>query len=82
VLLFVQPEGFDWVPSIRQGCLQPANIFNLRRPQWARFLWSPWLHADSLHLYYNMSSLLWKVGAGEKRGTWVLGKGRVKGQCM
>ncbi len=46
------------VPSIRAACLQPAAVL---RGQWARLLWAPLLHADSLHLYYNMSSLLWKV---------------------
>ena len=29
--------------------------------QWWRLLWSPVLHADEMHLFYNMSSLLWKV---------------------
>lgn len=62
VLLFLKPEGIDeLVPSIRSACLQPAAVL---RGQWARLLWAPLLHADSLHLYYNMSSLLWKVGAG------------------
>jgi rhomboid domain-containing protein 1 len=61
VLLFLKPEGIDEVvPSIRAACLQPAAVL---RGQWARLLWAPLLHADSLHLYYNMSSLLWKVGA-------------------
>lgn len=62
MLLFLKPEGIDeLVPSIRSACLQPAAVL---RGQWARLLWAPLLHADSLHLYYNMSSLLWKVGAG------------------
>lgn len=28
--------------------------------QWGRLLWSPFLHADGLHLYYNTASLLVK----------------------
>ena len=31
--------------------------------QWPRLFWSAFLHADEMHLFYNMSSLLWKVGA-------------------
>ena len=30
--------------------------------QFSRLLWSAFLHADEMHLFYNMSSLLWKVG--------------------
>jgi membrane associated rhomboid family serine protease len=29
--------------------------------QWPRLFWSAFLHADEMHLFYNMSSLLWKV---------------------
>lgn len=28
--------------------------------QWSRLVWSALLHADEWHLYYNMSSFLWK----------------------
>lgn len=39
--------------------------------EWGRLLWAPFLHASDLHLYYNMSSLLWKVGVWWKGGeTW------------
>ena len=31
--------------------------------QWPRLFWSAFLHADEMHLFYNMSSLLWKVAA-------------------
>lgn len=27
----------------------------------SRILWSAFLHADETHMFYNMSSLLWKV---------------------
>lgn len=63
VLFYLRPEGLDWVPSTRRGCLQPGAV--LGRGQWGRALWAPWLHADALHLYYNMSSFLWKVGQEE-----------------
>lgn len=62
VLFYLRPEGFDWVPSTRRGCLQPSAV--LGKGQWARALWAPWLHADALHLYYNLSSLLLKVSLG------------------
>lgn len=48
---------------MRAGCLIPGKLLGgWWAPEWGRFFWSPWLHADELHLFYNMSSLLWKVG--------------------
>eukprot|EP00892_Ulva_mutabilis_P001059 jgi/Ulvmu1/10954/UM007_0133.1 len=47
-----------WIPSVRQGCLKPASV--IEAGQWSRLLWSALLHADEWHLYYNMSSFLWK----------------------
>lgn len=32
----------------------------LQGGQWWRLIWSAFLHADEWHLYYNMSSFLWK----------------------
>lgn len=32
----------------------------LQRGQWSRLVWSGLLHLDEWHLYYNMSSFLWK----------------------
>jgi rhomboid domain-containing protein 1 len=32
----------------------------MQNRQWARLLWSPLLHADDLHLLYNVSSFLYK----------------------
>ncbi|GAB4816364.1 hypothetical protein N2152v2_003410 [Parachlorella kessleri] len=67
VLAYLQPAGLglDFIPSIRQGCLNPSLV--LKSWQWWRLLWSPVLHADELHLFYNMSSLLWKGGQLEPR---------------
>ncbi|KAI3424345.1 hypothetical protein D9Q98_009898 [Chlorella vulgaris] len=56
-LFFLQPEGFEWVPSVRAGCMLPKSVFG---GQWGRLFWSPFLHGDNMHLYFNMSSLLWK----------------------
>jgi hypothetical protein len=36
----------------------PKSVFG---GQWGRLFWSPFLHGDNMHLYFNMSSLLWKV---------------------
>ena len=35
----------------------------LQDKQWPRLFWSAFLHADEMHLFYNLSSLLWKVGS-------------------
>lgn len=40
--------------------LKSATCLQLQ--EWHRLLWSAFLHADESHLYYNMSSFLWKVG--------------------
>lgn len=29
--------------------------------EWHRLLWAHFLHANEAHLFYNMSSLMWKV---------------------
>ncbi|CAL8464708.1 g4243 [Coccomyxa elongata] len=59
VLLYFQPQGLvQYVPSVSNACLQPFQI--LEGWQWTRLLWSAFLHADDIHLFYNMSSLLWK----------------------
>ncbi|CAL5224585.1 g7292 [Coccomyxa viridis] len=59
VLLYFQPEALGGVvPPIRDACLQPYQI--VQGLQFSRLLWSAFLHADEMHLFYNMSSLLWK----------------------
>lgn len=55
---FLPYEVVRWIPKIRDGCLQPYYI--LAWQQWPRLFWSAFLHADDVHLLYNMSSLLWK----------------------
>ncbi|KAL6781524.1 hypothetical protein ACKKBG_A11510 [Auxenochlorella protothecoides x Auxenochlorella symbiontica] len=58
VLLHLRPDGFEGLPSIASACLQPhAMLFN---GEWSRLLWAPLLHADEAHLFYNMSSFIWK----------------------
>lgn len=45
---------------MHRACL---NFFRntLQGLHFSRLLWSAFLHADEMHLFYNMSSLLWKV---------------------
>ena len=78
-LLYLQPpiEGVDWgwIPSVREGCLLPAAVLRLARGSWARLLWSPWLHLDDMHLYYNMASLLFKASGWCRK--WCGSSGRV-----
>lgn len=33
----------------------------LQQLELSRIFWSAFLHADETHIFYNMSSLLWKV---------------------
>lgn len=52
------PELAALVPRTYAGCLQPRRV--LERGEWGRLLSAAFLHADASHLYYNLSSLLWK----------------------
>lgn len=55
----LMPEPLQMlIPPLQYACLQPRAI--LKGGQWSRLFWSAWIHADEYHLYYNMSSLLWK----------------------
>ena len=49
----------------RQQFLADQNCSTLWRQgrEWGRLLWSGLLHADDMHIYYNMASFLWKVQA-------------------
>jgi len=49
--LYVMP---DLAPSIQDSCLSPSNVDPFR------LIASGFLHASDMHLYYNMSSLLYK----------------------
>lgn len=59
------PQLRALIPSVSSGCLQPYMIFQNR--QWSRVLWAALLHADEMHLYYNMSSLVYKGVLLERR---------------
>ena len=61
-LFLMAPPGFDL-------CMTPAAIISdpSSAESLARFIVPALLHADSYHLYYNMSSFLWKGVQLEKR---------------
>lgn len=46
------------VPTVPEACLHPRRV--VERGEWKRLFLSGFLHADAMHVYYNMSSLLWK----------------------
>lgn len=55
---------------LQQVCIHAGAILRaglLSRDAWRRLLTSPFLHADDMHLYYNMASLLWKGTQLEQR---------------
>lgn len=67
-LLYFRPDdlpGVEFLPSIRSGCLIPHAV--LREHEWPRLFWSPLLHYDYPHLYYNLVSFLWKGSQLEPR---------------
>jgi len=51
--------------NIHSVCLSPIQI--LRHWEWQRIIFSPFVHADDMHLYYNMVSFLWKGRRLEQR---------------
>ena len=51
IAIYLQPS---FAPSISDTCLSPSNADPFR------MIGSAFLHASDMHLYYNMSSLLWK----------------------
>ena len=51
IAIYLQPS---FAPSISATCLSPSNADPFR------MIGSAFLHASDMHLYYNMSSLLWK----------------------
>ena len=50
---------------MQRACLSPAAV--VAGGQWSRLLWSAPTHAHEYHLYYNLSSLLWKGARLERR---------------
>lgn len=71
IALFAVPKQISQALSIqipdnvRTACLNPAAI--VINKQWARLFWSPLLHLDELHVYYNVASFLSKGSQLEPR---------------
>ncbi len=54
VTCLLNPSGLtDWLLRTPPVTVQQLEL--------SRVLWSAFLHADETHIFYNMSSLLWKV---------------------
>ena len=70
LMAFMSLLHFGFLPNFPQLCLMPAEllggILNSRETAMNLILHS-FVHADEWHLYYNMSSLLWKGVHLEKR---------------
>lgn len=74
-ILFQVVIFLGYIPALGQHkteamCLLPSRI--LHRLEWIRLLASVFMHADDMHLYFNMVSLLWKG----RRLEPLLGSGR------
>lgn len=62
-ILFQVAVFLGFIPAvdrwkITEMCLLPSQVLN--QWEWMRLLASTVMHADDMHLYYNMVSLLWK----------------------
>ncbi|XP_044526730.1 rhomboid-related protein 4 isoform X2 [Gracilinanus agilis] len=60
VLLFLKP-----LKPFYSLCLSVESCFE--KKDWQRLLLAPFHHADDLHLYFNMASLIWKGLTLERR---------------
>lgn len=67
----VLPQLALLLPDLREVCLQPAAML-AGRGSLQRLLLAHFYHLNDWHLYYNMSSLLWKgwLGVGRCKVTW------------
>jgi len=48
----------DFVLPTKYACISFTNVWY--RKEWQRLFTAPWYHGSDMHLYYNMSSLIWK----------------------
>lgn len=66
VAIFLGIGDLDrWFGSWQDVCISTHYV--VRQKQWARLILGTLLHADDMHLYFNMISLLWKGVTLEKR---------------
>lgn len=66
VAIFLGLGDLDrWFGSWKDVCISTHYIVSQK--QWARLVLGTLLHADDMHLYFNMVSLLWKGVTLEKK---------------
>ena len=58
IAAYLRPGRFPW-PSIREACISFKGVCLQR--EWKRVIFSPFVHASDIHLYYNMASFMWKA---------------------
>lgn len=56
---------FNNLPSVYKACISYAHV--MYGQDWNRIILSPFYHLDDIHLYYNMTSFLWKGMILERR---------------
>ncbi|KAG0537355.1 hypothetical protein BDA96_03G142000 [Sorghum bicolor] len=62
VLVFLRPGALDAIlPKKAYVALNPNMFFKFR--DWKTFFLSPWCHTNEVHLFSNMTTLLWTGGA-------------------
>lgn len=62
VIAFFQP-GRNW-PSVSEACISVRGVWFQK--QWKRLFLASFYHTSDFHLYYNMSSFIWKAISLEK----------------
>ena len=55
----------DFIVPVGKACVGFTQVWYLK--EWQRLFLSPWYHTSDMHLYYNMSSLIWKGRKLENR---------------
>ncbi|RYY82164.1 rhomboid family intramembrane serine protease, partial [archaeon] len=67
IIAHIHPDPYflDYsLTNVRQNCIWPSlivsSLTNNHSILWNRIVLAGFMHADDMHLYYNMLSLLWK----------------------
>ena len=66
VAIFLQIGDLTrWFPSANHVCISAYKV--LDRKEWQTLILGSLFHADDIHLYYNMASMLWKGRTLERK---------------
>ncbi|KAK3093816.1 hypothetical protein FSP39_020554 [Pinctada imbricata] len=66
VAIFLQIGDLSrWFPSANTVCISAYRVMD--RKEWQTLILGALFHADDIHLYYNMASMLWKGRQLERR---------------